>query len=127
MKSPRVTTRRLMVAVACVGVLLAYGERRRRYRRLAAHHAKLSEAIEAEAWKRHPLSLTWVPRHPMPDEISRFHFRKSVEYERAAPWPWIVVVVEAPPRKEDFPPSFGLDWWPLSSEADRLKPTLHSP
>jgi hypothetical protein len=118
MKRPRITIRRLMVAIACVGLTLAYGERRRRYERLAARHAYQAASIEMETNRKYP-SLIWVLKY---DETARFHTRKSEEYKRAAPWPWIVVAVEEPPT-EGWPPNLDPDMWRNKSEAVHLNLT----
>jgi hypothetical protein len=110
------TTRRLMVVVACVGVLLAFGERWHRYKRLAAYHANLAMESEEEARKQHPPYLIWVP---WLRQVSRFHLRKSAEYERAALSPWIVVKLESPPIEDVG--------WPPSTNADQFRPTPPAP
>jgi len=121
--SPRITTGRIMVAVACISVISAYGTRWRRYERLAAHHDYLAAARRMELDRRNSPSI-WIIRN---DEVSIFHTWKSGEYKRAAPWPWISVVIEEPPKKETYPPSFWPDSWRNVSEADQVNPSPVSP
>jgi hypothetical protein len=95
MRLPRVrfTMRRMMVAVAILGAVLAYAERWQRYRRLGAYHLKQATA------------KTWsIPQadgsgyYLMPDDkVAIKHFERADEYNRAAIFPWVRVAPEGPP------------------------------
>jgi len=81
-----------MVAVAVVGVLLAYRERWRRYERMAKYH-------DGMVWRDYGgmpprIIFSWPVDY---DPVSKFHDLKAQEYRRAARFPWIGVKLEPPP------------------------------
>ena len=93
---PQFTVRRLMVAVAIMGiVLLVTVERRDRFRRIAAHH----QAEFKKLVSRHP---EIVYGHPSDKPIIRrleWHEPMRLKDERAARYPWLPVGPDPPDPK----------------------------
>lgn len=94
---PRFSVRRLMLAVAIMGIVLGVTiERRDRFRRIAAHH-------EAEVEKlvgRLPPEVVYG--HSSDDPIMRrleWHEPMRLKYERAARYPWLPVRPDPPEPK----------------------------
>jgi hypothetical protein len=88
MRLPRMTTRRWMVAVAIMGIVLGVTiERRNRFRKIAAHHrAELMKLVS----RMNPFSgdRSWRPLE--------WHESMARKYERAARFPWLPVKPDAP-------------------------------
>jgi hypothetical protein len=99
MRLPRFTVRRLMVAVAIVGVLLAAVlglERRREWlRRLSQRHESRAMVCDMEkligAMNRQP--ATWLANRQ-----ARLEYHKSLarKYRQAASHPWLPVAPDPP-------------------------------
>jgi hypothetical protein len=90
MKLPRVTVRRLMIAVAVVGLIAgSLIERGRRFREMADRHWKL--------WLENPAS---VVDSRAPDEAqarqSEHHRAMGEKYRYAARYPWLPVAPDTP-------------------------------
>jgi hypothetical protein len=84
MKLPRITVRRLMVAVAIFGIMAGGGvEARRRHDRFLA-------VAERHWWA----TLTW-PLRLDPREFE-WHRAMQAKYERAARYPWLPVAPDTP-------------------------------
>jgi hypothetical protein len=96
---PRLSMRWMMIAVACVSILLAYGERCHRYKRLAAYHDRMVSQAIWEADKRRGWTFWGMPS----DSISLFHRQKSEAYKNAAMIPWVSVEPESPPSVDPEP------------------------
>jgi hypothetical protein len=81
---PRFTVRRLMVAVAVVGVVLGIGSdldrRRRRFLDLRSYYREKA-VIHSECWTR---------------IVSMRDYYLSRKYERAARYPWLPVAPDPP-------------------------------
>ncbi len=93
MRRPRMTTRRWMIAVAIVAVVIGIYERRRRFLRLAAIHAEAIAGVDAGHVDipRPGEPFIWVasPRH-------RWHEALLAKYARAARYPWLPVEADTP-------------------------------
>jgi hypothetical protein len=76
----------LVAGLIVVTAVLAYAERWRRYKRLAAYHLN-----EATATARAKSQGTTGENFYLPGYKESAHFYKSEEYERAALNPWISV------------------------------------
>jgi hypothetical protein len=95
---PRLTIRRLLIAVAFLGLTLGLlAERHHRFDRLAAYHADRKSAYPAP----------WLPRSASPslvnsvgDMISierhRWHAFLEAKYDRHARYPWLPVAPDPP-------------------------------
>jgi hypothetical protein len=80
MRLPRMTTRRWMIMIAVVAIVLgaiAIDERRDRFRQLAAYHDRVVQAL------RPP----YVPQ-VNPRRVA-YHRDLAAKYERAARYPWL--------------------------------------
>jgi hypothetical protein len=87
--TPRFTVRRLMVAVAIVGIVLGVTiERRDRFRRIAVHHRaefqKLASRMKAGSHEE----SDWLP--------IEWHESLARKYKRAACYPWLPVATDPP-------------------------------
>jgi hypothetical protein len=93
---PQFTVRRLMVAVAIMGIVLGVTiERRDCFRRIAAHH----QAEFKKLVSRHP---EIVYGHPSDEPIMRrleWHEPMPLKYDNAARSPWLPVVPDSPEPK----------------------------
>ena len=90
MKIPRFTIRRLMIAVAVVGLIAGVLiDRERRFREMADRHWKL--------WLENPAS---VVDSRIPNEAharqSEHHRAMREKYERASRYPWLPVAPDPP-------------------------------
>jgi hypothetical protein len=103
MRLPRMTTRRWMVLVATVAILigvgLELGRRSSRFARLSAYHS------EVALLHFHTLMRLggWPPQDPLAAELGRgrnlyrvralvhYHSALTGKYERAARYPWLPV------------------------------------
>src|SRR5262245_38985812 len=102
MRLPRFTTRRLMVLVAVVAVLLCVGrlvQQRLAYQRLAAEHAiseatlRYREAAQIRMWRIGKTARSeWETSRTRAD----FHAAWKRTYERAARYPWLPVPPDPP-------------------------------
>jgi hypothetical protein len=107
---PRLTTRRWMIAVAVVAILigavLEVHRRSRRFARLAAYHSNLSlEHFHTQM----ALGVDPLPLEPVPPAgpgaarylrrekaLVRYHSELTAKYERAARYPWLPVTPDPP-------------------------------
>jgi hypothetical protein len=98
MRLPRMTTRRWMVAVACVAVALALRIAKERriadFVRTAEFHEK-----QAARLRRSHHELGWIKTPPLTDkeiEILYYHNWLSIKYRTAASRPWLPVKPDPP-------------------------------
>src|SRR4051794_13648664 len=92
---PRITVRRLMVAVAAVGVVfgivIQLFQRSLRFRRIADHHwaAFVGRDVSAEANRSHYFrgSMTMG---------AMWHGQMALKYDYAARYPWLPVAPDSP-------------------------------
>jgi hypothetical protein len=93
MRLPRMTTRRWMIAVAVVGIVLGVTiERRNRFRTIAAHHqAEFKKLVSQGHLFPFPGSgdAVWRPLE--------WHESMRLKYEHAARYPWLPVDPDPPP------------------------------
>jgi hypothetical protein len=97
MRLPRLqfTVRRLMVAVAMMGVVLGVTiERRDRFRNVAAHH----QAETKKLVSRHPEIVYGHPDDPIIRRIE-WHEPMRLKDERAVRYPWLPVGLDPPDPK----------------------------
>jgi hypothetical protein len=112
MQAPRMTTRRWMVAVAIVAILMGVGldvgRRSRRFARLAADHsnAALEHFHTLMTLGGPPLLADIPPTEPGPlrslhreNALVSYHSALTKKYQRAARYPWLPVAPE-PPKPE---------------------------
>jgi hypothetical protein len=105
MKLPRLTIRRLMVAVAVVGVALGLdGMRRRRaeYWSRTAYHVKLYRQrlslLSGGVRGMHGGREVALP-DPIELALVRYHFKLAEKYAQAAQYPWWPVAPDPPEPK----------------------------
>ncbi len=109
MKLPRLrfTIRGLIVAIAIVGLLFAYGERWRRYKRLATYHR--GKADEGGFFHEYGYDARIMLNGKTFTIESSGHMAKSREYDYAALRPWLSVSPEVVPTdpvtSADFVPA----------------------
>ena len=115
MRLPRMTTRRWMVAVAVVGLLLFLEHRRRSFVSIAAYHESKTVFIESfsSGSFREPVGSGSQPleiQYFAPDghvmtaedlKVADWHEAMARKYRRAARYPWLPV--ERDPSPEAFP------------------------
>ena len=89
---PRITVRRLMVVVVLMGLVFAYVDRYRHYRSLAEHHRV--QAMQSPSAKHTPGGGYFSSS---PGWMVEGHLQKSIDYDEAAPYPWIWVDPEVKP------------------------------
>ena len=88
---PRITVRRLMIAVAVAGVGLGLIARRERFRRVADHHhRKVMDGIDT--------SCNWYSSTAADDDAIRLDWHESMmlRYNFAADHPWLPLGVDPP-------------------------------
>jgi hypothetical protein len=81
-----ITTRRILIGVAIASVALAYAARWRRYKGMAAYH--LGKAKEAGWSTPQPNGTLYFLA---PGEGVMRHLQLADRYDRAAPFPWVIV------------------------------------
>jgi hypothetical protein len=114
---PRFTIRRLIVAVAIIGSLFAYGERWMRYKRLADYHR--GKADESGLFSQYE---SYISREGKVLTIeSNGHLAKSREYDHAAPRPWLRVSPEVIPVDQAAPASVSTNAAPGAPPFDPFK------
>jgi hypothetical protein len=93
MQLPRFTTRRLMVLVAVVSLLLAIGvglqRRKARFKRLWLYHAGLTGPGTMASFEPFPTFYHTAK--------GRWHHRLSEKYKEAFLYPWLPVRPDSPP------------------------------
>ena len=103
MKLPKVTTRRLMVAVAIVGLVLGalvyLGRRSSRFRQMSWVHERAMADGATEAAK---LKRRGDPRASLAYDRANFHQAMRLKYFHAARSPWLPVGPD-PPEPESAP------------------------
>jgi hypothetical protein len=108
MRLPRMTTRRMMIAVIAVALAMAWvrielGRRRSRYLELAAYHAKEGSLIH-QSRGRGALPSFWfrfegtTVFNITPSEVA-YRARMKHKYEYAAAHPWLPVAPDPPVPK----------------------------
>ena len=114
MRLPRMTTRRWMIAVAVVGVMLAAAALFRRHltlRELGDYHARMEGVLMDRARLLGQPSLEFANRYPViaaewrtyaacEAEIGAWHARLKKKYRRAARYPWLAIEPD-PPKPEN--------------------------
>jgi len=105
MRLPRMTTRRWMIAVAVVGLVLTgldLERRRSRYRGLAAHYRTLVAGVQeieggplAGKMFRNPPGKSYAVVESR--DLVQFRRTMAAKYERAARYPWLPVPPDPPP------------------------------
>src|SRR5262245_7278887 len=103
MRLPRLTTRRLMVLVATVGIVLGLETRRVQFLDLASYHSE--QAMQTMRFRCHGV---WITRDVFPDlpsgteayptTQSDWHAGLADKYARAARRPWLPVAPDPPPE-----------------------------
>jgi hypothetical protein len=95
MKRPRFTVRRLMIAVAIVGVVLGVTiERHSRFRKIEAHHQAEFQRIASEI----PMFAVNESYDPLWRRLD-WHERMRLKYARATYYPWLPVAPDRPEPK----------------------------
>src|SRR5262249_5072297 len=102
MRLPRLTTRRLMVLVAVVGIILGLETRRIQFLELASYHSG-----QAMPTMRFRYDGVWITQDVFPDlpsgtkayrtTRSEWHAGLADKYARAARYPWLPVPHDPPP------------------------------
>ncbi len=94
MRPPRMTTRRWMIAVAVVGIVLGVTiERRNRFRKIAAHHQGQFRKLVSQG---HLILSSGSSDDPIMRRLE-WHESMRLKYERSARYPWLPVDPDPPP------------------------------
>jgi hypothetical protein len=101
MRLAKMTTRRWIVAVAVVALVLgivAFVRRRAQFRALADYHAETARRIRsAHVWVTRPGGAFVHTTALAPRPVIDYHATLAVKYEHAARYPWLPVEPDPPP------------------------------
>jgi hypothetical protein len=125
MRLPRVrfTVRRMMVAVAVVGLLAGLGvegeRRRERFREEAIHHFVIRSDGERARRLWAQLPTVFHERVAAIDAWLSYHERMEEKYDRAASFPWLPVAADPPEPRPFWLPAGDDPPGPRSIDTDK--------